>query len=111
MIKTFYKETIEEKKNSLLYSVPYRPKTNAIESWFSQFKHYFKHDETGISFQELTKAVKKAIRKIPKDSYHNYMKYPIKTKKHVNMLKNYLLVGKCLKVIKLSNNTGTNCFQ
>lgn len=36
------KQTIQETNNSLLYSVPYRPKTNAIESWFSQFKHYFK---------------------------------------------------------------------
>ena len=74
------KDTIHKSNNKLLYSVPYRPKSNAIESWFSQFKHYFKHDETGISFHELTKAVKKAIRKIPKKSYGNYMKYAYKNK-------------------------------
>ena len=74
------KETIQETNNHLLYSVPYRPKTNAIESWFSQFKHYFKHGKTGISFQELTKAVKKAIQKIQKESYLNYMKYAYKEK-------------------------------
>ena len=32
---------ILKSKNKLLYSVPYRPKTNAIETRFSQFKHYF----------------------------------------------------------------------
>ena len=64
--KNCVKETIQETNNHLLYSVPYHLKTNAIKSWFSQFKHYFKHDETGIYFQELTKAVKKAIQKIQK---------------------------------------------
>lgn len=74
------KKTIEETNNSLLYSVPYRPKTNAIESWFSQFKHYFKHDETGINFPNLKKSVQKAIRKIPVKSYLNYIKYAYKNK-------------------------------
>lgn len=62
--KDCVKVTIQETNNSLLYSVLYRPKTNAIESWFSQFKHYFKHDETGITFPNLKKSVRKAIRKI-----------------------------------------------
>ena len=35
---------------SCIYSVPYKPKTNSVESFFSQFKHYFKHDEIGITF-------------------------------------------------------------
>jgi transposase len=74
------KQTIKETNNSLLYSVPYRPKTNAIESWFSQFKHYFKNNETGISFPNLKKSVREAIRKIPAKSYLNYMKYAYKNK-------------------------------
>lgn len=41
----YVKDAIHKSNNKLLYSVPYRPKTNANESWFSQFKHYFKHDE------------------------------------------------------------------
>ena len=52
--KECVKETIQETNNKLLYSVPC-PKTNAIESLFSQFKHYFNHDETGLSFSELEK--------------------------------------------------------
>ena len=58
-----------------MYSVPYKPKINAIESWFSQFKHYFVINIPSISFQELKKFVKKTIRKTPKTSYFNYMKY------------------------------------
>lgn len=72
------KETIKETNNSLLYSVSYRPKTNAIESWFSLFKHYFKHHDTAISFPNLKKSVQESIRKIPAKSYLNYMKYAYK---------------------------------
>ena len=63
--------------NSLLFSVPYRPKTNAIESWFSQFKHYF---NTGIEYKKLKKSVRAVIRKIPITSYLNYMKYAYQNK-------------------------------
>ena len=69
------KEAVKDTKNTLLYSVPYRPKTNAIESWFSQFKHYFQLQDGGISYHDLTKKVKKTLKKIPKTSYLNYMKY------------------------------------
>ena len=69
------KEAIKDTKNRLLYSVPYRPKTNSIESWFNQFKHYFQLQEGGITYKELIKKVRKAIKKIPKTSYLNYMKY------------------------------------
>ena len=61
------KEAVINRKNKLLYSVPYRPKTNAIESWFNQFKHYFQLQNVGIYHDEL--------KKIPKTSYLNYMKY------------------------------------
>jgi len=53
---------IEKNKNKLLYSVPYRPKTNVIESWFSQFKSYFSHEDNVIEFTDL----KKKVRKITK---------------------------------------------
>ena len=94
------REIIENNENSLLFSVPYRPKTNAIESWFSQFKHYFQLSDTGIEYKELNKSVQKAIRKIPKISYLNYMKYAYENKenrKHIakkstkrKVLKKYL---------------------
>ena len=49
------KEIVKNSNNTLLYSVPYRPKTNAIESWFNQFKHYFRLENGGISYNELSK--------------------------------------------------------
>jgi len=57
---------IEETGNKLLYSVPYKPKTNAIESWFCQFKHYFVIDNNSIFFHNLNKFVRKQLKKYPK---------------------------------------------
>ena len=95
------KKTIEETNNGLLYSVPYRLKTNAIESWFSQFKHYFKHDETGISFPNLKKSVRKAIRKIPTRSYINYIKYSYKNKDIRKFVEKPSTIRKSLKNYKM----------
>lgn len=39
------KEAVSNTNNTLHYSLPYRPKTYAIETWFSQFKHYFIHEQ------------------------------------------------------------------
>lgn len=33
-------DLIASSGNTILYTVPYNPQTNAIENWFSQFKHY-----------------------------------------------------------------------
>lgn len=76
------REIIENNGNNLLFSVPYRPKTNAIESWFSQFKHYFQLSDTGIEYKELTRSVRKTIRKISNTSYLNYMKYAYQNKEN-----------------------------
>ena len=70
-----------ESKNKLLFSVPYRPKTNAIESFFSQFKYYFQLPNSSVNYQELKQHVRKSISLIPKCSYNNYMKYAYKDKK------------------------------
>lgn len=86
----------------MLYSEPYCPKTNAIESWLSQFKHYFKHDETGITFSELKKSVKKAIGKIQLNSYLNYMKYAYKNKNVRKYTEKYSSRRKQLKSIRLN---------
>lgn len=64
------KECVSESNNTLLYCVPYRPKTNVIESWFNQFKHYFKLSNNGaIKYNELKDKVKISIGKIPNKSY------------------------------------------
>jgi len=99
--KECVKETIQKTNNSLLYSVPYRPKTNAIESWFSQFKHYFKHGETGLSFIELKKSVNSAIRKISPESYCNYMKYAYKNREARKFIQKHSTRRKPLKKYKV----------
>ena len=88
---------IEKNGNKLLYSVPYRPKTNVIESWFSQFKSYFSHDDEVVEFSDLKKKVRKTIRYIKKINYKNYFDYaygkekPIQSKKSKKKpLKNYI---------------------
>lgn len=60
------KEAINDTNNILLYSVPYRPKTNTIESWFNQFKYYFQLKKENISYGDLIKKVRITIKKIPK---------------------------------------------
>ena len=63
------REEISKTTNSLHFSVPYRPKTNAVESWFNQFKHYFKLDSSHLSFNELKSHVSIIIQNIPKKHY------------------------------------------
>ena len=64
------KNIVKESKNNLLYSVPYRPKTNSIESWFNQFKYYFQLNCLGaITYSQLKVMVKDAIKSISKSSY------------------------------------------
>lgn len=74
------KNKISESKNKLLFSVPYRPKTNAIESWFNQFKYYFQLPNSAITYKQLKYRVDKSIRLIPKSSYKNYIKYAYQEK-------------------------------
>jgi len=68
------KVIIEKSGNTLLHSVPYHPSTNAIESWFSQYKRLL-HNEPGLEYSEILKNVKKAFRKIKKQEHLNYFKY------------------------------------
>jgi transposase len=75
------KECVSESNNTLLYSVPYLPKTNAIESWFNQLKYYFRLSNNGaITYNELKEKVKISINMIPKQSYSNYILYSYKNK-------------------------------
>jgi transposase len=80
------KNKIAESGNFLLYSVPYRPKTNAIESFFSQIKHYFDTENKSITYSNLKTSVKSAVRKIKKEHYKNYMKYAYEKKAKTKFL-------------------------
>lgn len=57
--------------NDYVLNIPYTPKFNPIESYFSQLKHYLKLDSK-IEFDELKTSLSKAFRKIKKENYVNY---------------------------------------
>lgn len=75
------KKAIKESYNSLLYSVPYRPKTNAIESFFSQLKHHFDFRNQSVTFINLKKTLIKAMKMINKKHFSNYMNYAYRLSK------------------------------
>ena len=75
------REVINKTSNTLHFSIPYRPKTNAVESWFSQFKHYFKLEFSYLSFQSLKTHISNVISNIPKKHYLAYMEYAYGNKK------------------------------
>jgi transposase len=68
------RKTINESGNELLYAIPYTPKTNAIENWFSQLKHYLKKDGV-LNYRDLQRSVRSAIRRIRPEHYLNYFRF------------------------------------
>ena len=76
------KQAVSDSKNTLLYSVPYRPKTNAIESFFSQLKQHFDFENRSINYKNLKMSVRRAIGEIKPQHYRNYMGYAYKTSKN-----------------------------
>jgi putative transposase len=66
--------TITNSGNELLYTIPYTPKTNAIENWFSQLKHYLKKDGV-LTLSALRTSVRTAIGKIRPENYLNYFRF------------------------------------
>lgn len=87
----FVKNTIIESNNNYLFSVPYTPKTNAIENMFNQFKYYLKLNKKVLKFNEIKLEIKKAFTKITKQHYKNYFLYAYdkdKLKLPKNIIKN-----------------------
>ena len=85
------------KKNKVLYSVPYQHFTNSIENFFSMLKSRLNKLE-GLTHKDLTTNLKKVIKDIPKEKYENIIsgaykrpeKYVKKTSNRVRKLKEYL---------------------
>ena len=57
--------------NDYVFNVPYNPKSNPIESYFSQIKHYIKLD-VPMSFNSLKISLEKAMSKVSKSNYKKY---------------------------------------
>ena len=74
----YVKEAIIKSGNEFLFSVPYTPKTNPIEMFFNQIKHYLKLNKKVLKFDELKQETKLAIDKVKKNNYENYFNYAYK---------------------------------
>jgi transposase len=65
------KDAVKEGGNEVLYSVPYYPRSNPIEQFFSQMKHYIKK-ESPILFDDIKRVVASSIEKVKPKNYENY---------------------------------------
>jgi transposase len=73
--KASIEELIRKTGNELLYTVPYQPKTNAVEQIFSELKHHLS-DGVTRKFPELKKAVEKILENtIPIEHFRNHFMY------------------------------------
>jgi hypothetical protein len=81
------KNAILKSGNKYLFSVPYTPKTNAIEMWFNQIKTYIKKNRNVYTFEGLDKNIEKAIEKVKPENYKNYFDYAYKTKESLEYSK------------------------
>ena len=72
------RETIENSKNELLYSVPYHPETNSIEEFFTLLKHYIKK-ESPNTYEDIYNTIKETLeKKITREHLTNYLKHSYK---------------------------------
>lgn len=59
------KDTITKTNNNFLYSIPYNPRTNCVEMFINQIKHYMKiNTEKTLSFPDIENSVKNSISKV-----------------------------------------------
>lgn len=71
--------------NDYLFSVPYTPKTNAIEQYFNQIKTYLKKDRHVEDFNKLKINVDKAIGRVKPENYKNYFYNAYKLKGNIKL--------------------------
>ena len=69
-------------------NIPYHPKTNPIETYFSELKHYIKLDSK-IEYNDLLKSIKKSIKKIKKSHYRNHFKNSLSNKNFIKTSRIY----------------------
>lgn len=76
----FIKKSIKKSGNDYLFSIPYSPETNSIESYFSQIKHKLKLNKKVLKYDELKTEVKNAIKSVKQENYKNYFNYAYRNK-------------------------------
>ena len=87
------KQAIINSGNKYLFTIPYTPKTNCIENWFSQIKYYLKLNKKVLKYNELKNEIKNAIKKVKKENYSNYFRNAYDK----NSYTNYIRKGSTLK--------------
>ena len=82
------KKFIKKSQNDYVYILPYNHWNNPIEKCFYQLKTYIRRDEP-MSYKEIKKSIKKAIKNITKDNLYNYFKSSLikRDKKDINITK------------------------
>jgi hypothetical protein len=89
----FVKQAIINSGNKYIFTIPYTPKTNCIENWFNQIKHYLKLNKKVLKFNELVGEVKNAIKQVKKENYKNYFENAYKK----DLYKDYIKKDSTLK--------------
>ena len=79
------KNAIIQSVNDYLFSIPYTPKTNAIEQYFNQIKTYLKKHRNVEDFNKLKINVNKAIGRIKPENYKNYFYNAHKLKGNIKL--------------------------
>ena len=96
----YVKQAILNSANKYLFSVPYNPQVNAIENWFSQLKHYLKLNKRLLKYDELNKAIQKAISKIKTSNYAKYFNYAYKKEAFKHIIRKQTTLKRKLKNYK-----------
>lgn len=95
------KEAILKSGNKYLFSVPYTPKTNAIEMYFNQLKIYMKKVRNIKSIQELELNVENSIKQIKQRNYKNYFDFAYGDKSQFSYTNKLSTRKRKLKLYKL----------
>jgi transposase len=62
----YVKQAIINSGNKYLFTIPYTPKTNPIEQYFNQIKHYLKLNKKVLKYNDLVIEIKNAIKQVKK---------------------------------------------
>ena len=63
-----------QKRNGFLYSIPYYPRSNPIENFFSKLKYYIKK-KSPLTYQQINNTIEDAISDMKEREFKNYFSY------------------------------------
>ena len=63
-----------QKQNGFLYSIPYYPRSNPIENFFSKLKYYIKK-KSPLTYQQINKTIEDSISDMKEGEFKNYFSY------------------------------------